>query len=79
MIQTIDLTPTPTGIRQVRRLYEEQALASQELIEEAEGWLPSRCGIEAEAFEALIERESRRLKEMHEGIRSCNRALGEEW
>lgn len=79
-METIDLTPTPEGIRRSIQLFEEQIGKSEHLIKVAEEWLelldierrvyvsPSEFPIFEAALEALQEQERQRIEHMHEGV-----------
>ena len=77
---TIDLTPTPEGLRHSIELFEEQIAKSEHLIKVAEEWMeltdterrvyvaPSEFPIFEAALEALQEQERQRIEHMREGI-----------
>ena len=79
-MDTIDLTPTPEGMRHSIQLFEEQIAKSEHLIKVAEEWLeltdrerrvyvaPSEFAIFEAALEALQEQERQRIEHMREGI-----------
>jgi hypothetical protein len=79
-MDTIDLTPTPEGLRQSIQRFEEQIAKSEQLIKVAEEWLeltdrerrvyvsPSEFPIFEAALEALQEQERQRIEHMREGI-----------
>ena len=79
-MQTIDLTPTPEGMRQIIQRFEEQIAKSEHLIKVAEEWMeltdrerrvyvaPSEFSIFEAALEALQEQERQRIEHMREGI-----------
>jgi len=79
-MMTIDLTPTPEGMRHSTDLFEQQIAKSEHLIKVAEEWLelldiercvyvvPSEFPIFEAALEALQERERQRIEHMREGI-----------
>jgi hypothetical protein len=79
-METIDLTPTPEGIRHSIKLFEEQIERSEHLIRVAEEWLelldtercvyvsPSEFHIFEAALEALQEQERQRIEHMRDGI-----------
>ena len=77
-METVDLTPTPEGMRHSIQLFEEQIEKSEHLIKVAEEWkeltdierrvyvAPSEFSIFEAALEALQERQ--RIEHMREGI-----------
>ena len=77
-METVDLTPTPEGMRHSIQLFEEQIEESEHLIKVAEEWkeltdierrvyvAPSEFSIFEAALEALQERQ--RIEHMREGI-----------
>jgi len=77
---TIDLTPTPEGMRHSVELFEEQIAKSQHLIKVAEEWrelldiercvyvAPSEFPIFEAALDALQEQERQRIEHMREAI-----------
>jgi tagatose-1,6-bisphosphate aldolase non-catalytic subunit AgaZ/GatZ len=79
-METIDLAPTPEGMRQSIQLFEEQIEKSEHLIKVAEEWeeltdmerrvyvAPSEFPIFEAALEALQEQERQRIEHMREGI-----------
>jgi len=79
-METIDLTPTPEGLRHSIQRFEEQIAKSEHLIRVAEEWLeltererrvyvsPSEFAIFEAALEALQEQERQRIEHMREGI-----------
>jgi len=79
-METIDLSPTPEGMRQSIQLFEEQIEKSEHLIKVAEEWreltdmerrvyvAPSEFPIFEAALEALQEQERQRIEHMREGI-----------
>jgi len=79
-MQTIDITPTPEGIRRSIQRFEEQITKSEHLIKVAEEWLeltntertvyvaPSEFPIFEAALEALQEQERQRVEHMRQGI-----------
>ena len=83
-MDTIDLTPTPDGIRLSIRLFEEQIQRSEHLIRVAEEWIelmdierrvyvsPDEFHIFEAALEALQEQERQRIEHMHNGIAAAN-------
>ena len=86
-MDTIDLTPTPDGIRFSIQLFEEHIQRSEHLIRVAEEWLelmdierrvyvsPDEFVIFEAALEALQEQERQRIQHLREGIAA---ARGEE-
>lgn len=83
-MDTIDLTPTPEGLRHSIQRFEEQIAKSERLIKVAEEWLaltdrerrvyvaPSEFPIFEAALEALQEQERRRIEHMREGIAAAS-------
>jgi len=79
-METIDLTPTPEGMRHSIQRFEEQIAKSEHLIKVAEEWMeltdrerrvyvaPSEFAIFEAALEALQEQERQRIEHMREGI-----------
>ena len=79
-METIDITPTPEGLRHSIQLFEEQIAKSEHLIKVAEEWMeltdterrvyvaPSEFSIFEAALEALQEQERQRIEHMREGI-----------
>jgi len=79
-MKTIDITPTPEGMRHSIQLFEEQIAKSEHLIKVAEEWMeltdterrvyvaPSEFAIFEAALEALQEQERQRIEHMREGI-----------
>jgi hypothetical protein len=79
-MDSIDLTPTPEGLRHSIQRFEEQIEKSEQLIKVAEEWLalterdrrvyvaPSEFPVFEAALEALQEQERRRIEHMREGI-----------
>jgi hypothetical protein len=79
-METVDITPTPEGMRHSIQLFEEQIEKSEHLIKVAEEWLeltdkerrvyvaPSEFPIFEAALEALQEQERQRIEHMREGI-----------
>ncbi|MPZ50646.1 MAG: hypothetical protein GEU75_15340 [Dehalococcoidia bacterium] len=79
-MDTIDLTPTPDGIRHSIRLFEEEITRSEHLIRVADEWeelvdmerevhvTPDEFCIFLRALEALREQERQRIEHMREGI-----------
>lgn len=79
-IGSIDLNPTPDGIRHSIKLFEEQIARSEHLIKVAGEWLemldtercvyvsPSEFHILEAALEALQEQERQRIRHMRDGI-----------
>ena len=79
-METIDITPTPEGVSQSIKRFEEQIAKSEHLIKVAEEWLeltdverrvyvaPSEFPIFEAALEALQEQERQRIEHMREGI-----------
>ena len=79
-MDTIDLTPTPEGLRHSIQRFEEQIEKSEHLIKVAEEWMelteverrvyvaPSEFSIFEAALEALQEQERQRIEHMREGI-----------
>jgi hypothetical protein len=77
---TIDITPTPEGMRHSIQLFEDQIAKSEHLIKVAEEWkeltdierrvyvAPSEFCIFEAALDALQEQERQRIKDMREGI-----------
>jgi tagatose-1,6-bisphosphate aldolase non-catalytic subunit AgaZ/GatZ len=86
-METIDLAPTPEGMRQSIQLFEEQIAKSEHLIEVAEEWreltdrerrvyvAPSEFPIFEAALEALQEQERQRIEHMREGIAAARGSL----
>jgi hypothetical protein len=84
MLNTIDVTPTPEGLRHSVQLFEAQIQKSEHLIKVAEEWLefvdleqrvyvvPSEFPIFESALEALQEQERQRIEHMREGIAVAN-------
>ena len=82
-MDTIDLTPTPDGIRFSIQLFEEHIQRSVHLIRVAEEWLelmdierrvyvsPDEFVIFEAALEALQEQERQRIQHLREGIASA--------
>ncbi len=80
MLQMIDITPTPEGMRHSIRLFEDQIAKSEHLIKVAEEWLelldtercvyvvPSEFSVFEAALEALQEQERQRISDMRKGI-----------
>jgi hypothetical protein len=85
MLNTIDVTPTPEGLRHSVQLFEAQIKQSGHLIKVAEEWLefvdaercvyvvPSEFPIFEAALEALQEQERQRIEHMREGIAVASR------
>jgi hypothetical protein len=79
-METIDMTPTPEGIRRSIQLFEEQIERSEHLIRVAEEWIelveierrvyvsPDEFVIFEAALEALQEQERQRIEHMRDGI-----------
>jgi hypothetical protein len=79
-MDTIDLTPTPEGLRMSIRLFEQTIAHSEHLIRVAEEWLemiqvdrrvyvsPDEFHIFEAALEALQEQERQRIDHMRDGI-----------
>jgi hypothetical protein len=79
-METIDLTPTPEGVRRSIQLFEEQIQRSEHLIRVAEEWIelvdierrvyvsPDEFHIFEAALEALQEQERQRIQHMRDGI-----------
>lgn len=79
-MDTINLTPTPDGIRHSIRLFEEQIARSEHLIRVADEWeelvemerevhvTPDEFCVFLAALEALREQEQQRIEHMREGI-----------
>ena len=79
-METIDLTPTPEGLRHSIQLFEEQIAKSEHFIKVAEEWMeltdterrvyvaPSDFAIFEAALEALQGQERQRIEHMREGI-----------
>ncbi len=77
---TIDLTPTPDGIRHSIKLFEETIQRSEHLIRVADEWeelvemegevhvTPGEFCIFLSALEALREQERQRIEHMRQGI-----------
>ena len=88
-MDTIDLTPTPEGLRHSIQRFEEQIAKSEHLIRVAEEWLeltdrerrvyvaPSEFAIFEAALEALQEQERQRIEHMREGIAAATGEPGE--
>ncbi|MGZ3472793.1 MAG: hypothetical protein ACXVA6_22785, partial [Isosphaeraceae bacterium] len=86
-METIDLAPTPEGMRQSIQLFEEQIEKSEHLIKVAEEWTeltdverrvyvsPSEFPIFEAALEALQEQERQRIEHMREGIAAAEASL----
>ena len=86
-METIDLAPTPEGMRQSIQLFEEQIEKSEHLIKVAEEWReltdrerrvyvsPSEFPIFEAALEALQEQERQRIEHMREGIAAAEASL----
>jgi hypothetical protein len=87
-MQTIDIAPTPEGLRQSIQRFEEQIARSEHLIKVAEEWLeltdrerrvyvaPSEFPIFEVALEALQEQERQRIEHMREGIAAARGEAG---
>jgi hypothetical protein len=81
---TIDIAPTPEGMRHSIQLFEEQIKKSEHLIKVAEEWVelvdiercvyvvPSEFPIFEGALEALQEQERQRIQHMREGIAAAS-------
>jgi hypothetical protein len=79
-METIDLTPTPEGVRRSIQLFEEQIQRSEHLIRVAEEWIelvdierrvyvsPDEFHIFEAALEALQEQERQRIQHLRDGI-----------
>ena len=79
-MDTINLTPTPDGIRLSIKLFEQTIAHSEHLIHVAEEWLemmeverkvyvsPNEFHIFEAALEALQEQERQRIEHMRDGI-----------
>ena len=79
-METIDMTPTPEGVRRSIQLFEEQIERSEHLIRVAEEWIelvdierrvyvsPDEFHIFEAALEALQEQERQRIQHMRDGI-----------
>ncbi len=88
-METLDITPTPEGLRHSIHLFEEQIAKSEHLIKAAEEWLeltdrerrvyvaPSEFPVFEAALEALQEQERKRIKHMREGIAAARGETGE--
>ena len=88
-METIDLTPTPEGMRHSIQRFEEQIAKSEHLIKVAEEWkeltdterrvyvAPSEFAIFEAALEALQEQERQRIEHMREGIAAARGEPGE--
>lgn len=84
-METIDLTPTPGGVRCSIQLFEEQIQRSEHLIRVAEEWIelmdierrvyvsPDEFHIFEAALEALQEQEHQRIQHMRDGIAAAKR------
>lgn len=90
-MDTINMTPTPEGLAHSVKLFEQQIVRSEQIIEQAERWLeklpatPTARLFAADialfeaALEALQEQERQRIKDMREGIDAARGATqGEE-
>ncbi len=85
MLNTIDVTPTPEGLRHSVQLFEAQIKTSEHLIKVAEECLefvdmeqcvyvvPSEFPIFEAALEALQQQERQRIEHMREGIAMASR------
>lgn len=83
-MDTIDLTPTPEGLRMSIRLFEQTIAHSEHLIRVAEEWLemiqvdrrvyvsPDEFHIFEAALEALQEQERQRIEQMRDGIAAAS-------
>jgi len=81
---TIDIAPTPEGMRHSIQLFEEQIKKSEHLIKVAEEWIelmdiercvyvvPSEFPIFEAALEALQEQERQRIAHMRDGIAAAS-------
>src|SRR6266545_7889496 len=81
---TIDIAPTPEGMRHSIQLFEEQIKKSEHLIKVAKEWIelmdiercvyvvPSEFPIFEGALEALQEQERQRIQHMREGIAAAS-------
>src|SRR6266540_6720941 len=79
-MKTIDIAPTPEGMRHSIQLFEEQIKTSEHLIKVADEWIelmdmercvyvvPSEFPIFEAALEALQEQERQRIVHMRDGI-----------
>ncbi len=79
-MDTINLTPTPDGIRHSIRLFEDHIQRSEHLIRVADEWeelvemegevhiTPGEYCIFVNALEALREQERQRIEHLREGI-----------
>jgi len=87
-METIDLTPSPEGVRHSIKLFEEQIEKSEHLIKVAEEWLelldaerrvyvsPSEFHIFEAALEALQVQERQRIEHMRDGIAAAKGERG---
>jgi len=81
---TIDIAPTPEGMRHSIQLFEEQIRKSEHLIKVAEEWIeftdiercvyvvPSEFPIFEAALEAMQEQERQRIAHMRDGIAAAS-------